>query len=243
MCRTGTQTSVKKPKSTPATKKKACTLSENRSELYGISDTAEPAVMSRSRCRSRRDIDYLTLNDGLEEDSVESPKWRKKASYPPNRRGPSVGRVAAQQVTSPENSPEAVATTSMSTLKGIPSGSLNSVAKSSESTGVLPLPGIQGTPKNTRETSQPVQESSLEAPIALLTRNNLSTLDNPQQDELPDLVPVKTGKDTGTEVTLAADNITGNPESDHPMETFNVDPLGTEDELDAVDALLSLSGI
>ena len=95
-CRTGTQTSVKKPKSTPVTKKKAHALSENHSELYGISDTAEPAVTFRSRCRSRRDIDHLTLNDGLEEDSVESPKQRKKASYPPNRRGPSVGRVAAQ---------------------------------------------------------------------------------------------------------------------------------------------------
>ena len=57
-------------------------------------------------------------------------------------------------------------------------------------------------PKNAQETSQPEQESSQEAPIALQTRNDLSTLDNPQQDELPDLVTVKTGKDTGTEVTL-----------------------------------------
>ena len=95
-CRTITRTSVSKPKSIPATKKRVRTLSENHSELYGISDTAEPAVMSRSRRRSRRDIDYLTLNDGLEEDSVESLKRRKKASYLPNRRGPSVGHVAAQ---------------------------------------------------------------------------------------------------------------------------------------------------
>ena len=131
----------------------------------------------------------------------------------------------------------------MSALKGIPSRSPNSVAKSSESIGVLPLPGVQGTHKNTRETSQPAQESSQEAPIALQTRNDLSMLDNPQQDELPDLVTVKTGKDTGTEVTLTANDITGNPESDCPKETFNIDPLSTEDELDAVDALLSLSGI
>ena len=86
-CRRGTRTSVKKPKSTPATKKRVHTLSKNHSALYGISDTAEPTVTSRSRRRSRRDIDYLSLNDGLEEDSVESPKWREKASYPPNRRG------------------------------------------------------------------------------------------------------------------------------------------------------------
>ena len=159
-CRTGTRTSVKNPKSTPVTKKRVPTLSENRSELYRISDTAEPAVTSRSRRRSRHDIDYLTLNDGLEEDSVESSKRRKKASYPPNRRGPSVGHIAAQRVTSPENSPEAIASTSMSVLKGIPSGSPNSVAKSSESIGVLPLPGIQGTPKNAQGISQPAQESS-----------------------------------------------------------------------------------
>ena len=174
---------------------------------------------------------------------MESPKWRKKASYPPNRRGPAAGRVAAQRVTSPENSPEAIATTSTSALKGVPSGSPNSVAKSSGSSCVLPLPGIQGTPKSTQETSQPAQESSQEAPIALLTRNDLSTPDNPQQDKLPDLVTVKTGKDAGTAVTLAADTITENPKSDRPMETFNVDPLSTEDELDAVDALLSLSRI
>ena len=178
-CRTGTRTSVKKPKSTPATRKKACTLSENRSELYRISDTAEPAVTSRSRRRSRRDIDYLTLNDGLEEDSVESLKQRKKVSYPPNMRGPSVGHVAAQRDTSPENSPEAIATPSMSALKGIPSGSPNSVAKSSGSSCVLPLPGIQGMPKSTQETSQPAQESSQEAPIALPNRKDLSMPDNP----------------------------------------------------------------
>ena len=98
-------------------------------------------------------------------------------------------------------------------------------------------------PKNAWETPQPAQELSQEAPIALQTRNDLSMPDNPQHDELPDLVTVKTGKDTGTEVTLTADTITGNLESDHPMETFNIDPLSTEDELDAVDALLSLSGI
>ena len=97
-------------------------------------------------------------------------------------------------------------------------------------------------PKNALETSQPAQESSQEAPIALQTRNDLSTPDNSQQDELPDLVTVKTGKDTGTEVTLTANDITGNPESDRPKETFNLDPLSTEDELDVVDALLSLSG-
>ena len=108
---------------------------------------------------------------------------------------------------------------------------------------VLPLPGIQGTPKNARETSQPAQELSQEAPIALQTRNDLSTPDNPQQDKLPDLVTIKTGKDTGTEITLTVNDITGNQESDHPKKTFNVDPLSTEDELDVVDALLSLSGI
>ena len=103
------RTSFKNPKSTPATKKRVRTLSENRSELYRMSDTAEPTVTSRSRRRSRRDIDYLTLNDGLEEDSVKSQKRRKKALYPPNRRGPSVGHIAAQQATSPENSLEAIA--------------------------------------------------------------------------------------------------------------------------------------
>ena len=72
--KTGTQNSVTKSQSTPATRKKAHTLSENRSQQYGISDTAESTRTSRRGHRSRCDIGYLTLNDGLEEDTVESLK-------------------------------------------------------------------------------------------------------------------------------------------------------------------------
>ena len=93
-------------------------------------------------------------------------------------------------------------------------------------------------PKSTPEISQPTQESSQEAPTSLPTGNDQSMLDNPQQDKVPDLVTVKTGKDAGT-----ADTIIENSKNDRPIETFNIDPLSTKDEMDAVDALLSLSRI
>ena len=73
-CRKGTRNSATKTQCTPATRKKARTLSENRSQQYGITDTTDSTTTSRSRRRSRCDIDYLSLNDGLEEDIVESPK-------------------------------------------------------------------------------------------------------------------------------------------------------------------------
>ena len=98
-------------------------------------------------------------------------------------------------------------------------------------------------PKSTPETPQPTQESSQEAPTSLPTGNDQSTPVNPQQGKLPDLVTIETGKDAGTAVTLAADTIIENSKNDRAMETSNIDPLSTEDELDAVDALLSLSGI
>ena len=48
--------------------------------------------------RSRRNIDYLQLNDGLEELVVTSPKSRKRKPHsPPPRAGPSASRQAASQ--------------------------------------------------------------------------------------------------------------------------------------------------
>ena len=52
-------------------------------------------------------IDYLSLNDGLESTTPESTKRRTRNSYPPNHKGPTPGRVAAQCISSPEKSPEA----------------------------------------------------------------------------------------------------------------------------------------
>ena len=48
--------------------------------------------------RNWRNIDYLQLNDGLEEPAVISPKTKKKKPYsPPPRGGPSTSRQAANK--------------------------------------------------------------------------------------------------------------------------------------------------
>ena len=64
------------------------------------------------------------MNDGLESTTLESTKRRSRTSYPPNRKGPTPGRVAAKCISSPEKSPEAAKVgkqNKASALKGIPS--------------------------------------------------------------------------------------------------------------------------
>ena len=73
----GTRNCDTKSQSTPTPRNKAYTLSEKCSQQYGISDAGESAGTSRSQCRSRKDIDYHTLNDGLEDDIAGSPKHTK----------------------------------------------------------------------------------------------------------------------------------------------------------------------
>ena len=70
---------------------KHMTLSESRHATFGIT-----APSTRSVRSSRQPIDYLTLNDGLDENTPISPKRRKKNTYRP-RSGPSATRQAAAQ--------------------------------------------------------------------------------------------------------------------------------------------------
>ena len=70
---------------------KHMTLSESRHATFGITAPATRSVRS-----SRQPIDYLTLNDGLDENTPISPKHRKKNTYRP-RSGPSATRQSAAQ--------------------------------------------------------------------------------------------------------------------------------------------------
>ena len=71
-CRDSTQKPTKQTaqKSNTSRGKRARTLSESRQETFGIT---APVRTVRS---SRQTINYLTLNDGLEEDTPVSPKCR-----------------------------------------------------------------------------------------------------------------------------------------------------------------------
>ena len=109
-CQSGTRNPSVKKHETPSLGKKAHTLSESRSKQYGLPEPDTTTLISRSRCKSRQDIDYLSLNDGPDEDTPEPSKHREKVSYPPPRKGPSADRVASQRASSPEISPKATVT-------------------------------------------------------------------------------------------------------------------------------------
>ena len=86
----------------------------------------------------------------------------------------------------------------------------------------LSLTGIPGTPHTATTAPKPAKQDDAE-------------------DNLPDLVSDNTVGDN----TIATDATVALPSTSQPKETFNVDPLSTEDEIDmdAVDALLSLSSV
>ena len=105
MCREPARNKNNKPKTEQPTKtprahgKRARTLSESRQVSFGIQ--APPAV-NRPLRQNRSNIDYLTLNDGLEEDELSSPRRKKKPTYRPGS-GPSATRQAASKhMISPE---------------------------------------------------------------------------------------------------------------------------------------------
>ena len=71
---------------------RAKTLSESREMNYGIT----PQQPVQSTGRRHAPIDYLALNDGLEEETPPSPKKKKHATHRP-KGGPSSSRIAAQK--------------------------------------------------------------------------------------------------------------------------------------------------
>ena len=206
-CKSGTHNTSAKNHEISTCRRKAHTFSESRSQQYGLPEADATTPIPRSRCRSRRDIKYLSLNDGPDEDTPEPPKHKKKVSYPPSRKGPSAGRVAAC-VSSPEMSPKSIITSN--SLKGVQS--LPAEPLSEVSLPAVPaLTGVPSMPENITPTGEEPDK------LPGLASNQVSNNDT----------EVDTGK--------------GNKSNTEPKETFNVEPLSNEEEMDVVDALLSLS--
>ena len=212
------------------------TLAERRLNQYGIgiNDSSE-----YSRVTSKRQVDYLKLNDGLDVTPYEpsSPKSKKKEkNYVPSPSGPTTSRQRAQKpkTSSPVQEPkcalkaitEITAVTSTTMLAG--AETLQTTLPSDESSGIHPstnvipinidtVPGLQNTLAGVQS---PPDGSHL-----------LST-----DDKLPDLV--RTKKDNKDEYSAVLDSLppVGEKTPDHIL-----DGATTEEEFDAVDALLSLS--
>ena len=74
--------------------KRARTLSESRSKNYGITPPAIPST--RTLRRGLQPIDYLSLNNGFDNDSVISPRKRKRPTHRPCNKG---GRTKTHNIT------------------------------------------------------------------------------------------------------------------------------------------------
>ena len=241
ICRKGKRNNESKTEHITVPVKRTRTLSENRNQRYGITKS-NPTITSetgRSRRSCRRDIDYLSLNDGLESMVLESTKCRTKTSYPPNCKGPTPGRVAAQCTSLLEKSPDAAPMgkrNKASALKGVPSNANIETVDVS-----LPVPstltGIQKLSTKTLASPSLIGVPSTPDTAMSPNRTTKPTGQDINPENLPDLVL----DDTAVSVNVAADI----PSTSQPKETFNVEPFSTDDEveMDVVDVLLSLSGV
>ena len=136
--------------------KRARTLSESRQASFGIQ---APPVVPRSSRRNRTNINYLALNDGLEDEEVSSPRRKKKLTYRPGS-GPSATRQAANKHTI---SSEATTTDTNKTKASLPA--------------VPPLPAIPGTSQ-----SEPNQTNVPLTGVPATSDEHLPDLVLPQDD-------------------------------------------------------------
>ena len=149
---------VKKSETKLKREKWSRTLSESRQITFGI---ALPPVVSRSVRSNRKNIDYLTLNDGLEDNEVPRPKRRCKATNRP-RSGPSSTRQAAHKYTASPESQGVKDTGTNSTLPAVPLA----VSKST------PSDELTGVQNETDDQTSPTWCSNMRNP----TQHKLSAL-------------------------------------------------------------------
>ena len=145
------------------------TLSESRQENYGITATNVTPCSVRS---SRQPIDYMSLNDGYEDETLSLSKKRRKESHRP-RSAPSATRLSAhKRMNSPESTAldgdnpttdtfTVIPTPSTSTLEGIPN------VDEQLPDLVLPPPG--SVPENKLSVNVGNTEEDLEAASTLLS--------------------------------------------------------------------------
>ena len=169
--------------------KRSRTLSESRRETFGIS--ASPTATRNVRS-SRQNIDYLTLNDGLDDDTLSSPKCRKKSTYRP-RSGPSATRQAVQKHTASPESKTLPKTGGASTLPA----ALTTMTKKSatELSGVpdnqiLPDLVLDREEETTHAAEAISTEEEMDAAAALLSLGEIRD-DTPDDDnENAKLMPI-----------------------------------------------------
>ena len=185
-CRTG-----KKSEPKPKREKRSKTLSECCQVTFGI---APPPAVTRSIHSNRQNIDYLTLNDGLEDDEVSSPKCRCRTTYRP-RSGPSATRQAARKHTASPELQGITMTGASSTLPAVPPPT-SKPAPSDELTGIPNktddniLPDLVREQEDPNTTQAVSTEEEMDAAAVLLSLGEIrdDTLDD--NNENAELMPI-----------------------------------------------------
>ena len=227
------------------------------STLQAARDRKFELNTSRPVRESRRSINYAKLNDGLpNEEDPPTPKHRKRVNLP-SRGGPSEERITAatkftQSTVTPLHSPPPVSRITEKPLTATP------VTVNSRLTGVtkvlsvtpLSTPGKQIGVTVTPKSSEGHVLSPGKLPdLVVNTRDNVTTTTStnivPEEGMLPerdglisDSLPTQT--ETATQENLQIDTNNRAKETDNTNQNTMQDPQTTEDEDDAVDALLSL---
>ena len=213
------RTAGKRKSSSPRdqNKKKARTLAEARQERIPTSSfNTNNNLVVWGKHSSRKRINYLKLNDGLDENSepISPKRKRRQQQYAPLRTGPSVSHVAAHQRST---SPSRKIVSGSVTLKGVQTSvSSNEIAVNTVNNTALnaihkSVLGVQLTGTDVNPTTLDVQTTN--------------------EDTLPDL-----GRNTEPDLEALL------PPTSTTTINSNLQKEGqsTEDELDAVDALLGL---
>ena len=199
---------TEQPTKTPRARgKRARTLSESRQISFGIQ--APPAV-NRPLRQNRSNIDYLTLNDGLEEDELSSPRCKKKPTYRPGSGPWATRQAASKHMISPEakttdkEKPKAalLVVPTLPAVQPLAAVPVLSYGKSDQSN--KPLTGVPGTtddqlpdlvlahddPDVSQATGAVSTEEEIDAAETLLSLGEVrdDTLDN--DDENAALMPI-----------------------------------------------------
>ena len=184
--------SINSSKSGGSRDRKAQSLSESRRANYGITPSN---VNTRSVCSSRRKIDYVSLNDGFDDDDSTPAKKCTKESFRP-RSAPSATRLSAHKRMS---SPEA------NELPAVPSAS-NAMPLTGVTHSDITLPDLvvnQTTNEAPSDSTTPAATNTiedLEAASTLLSLGDTleDTLDDDDDNAL--LMPIG-GSDNPEDIT------------------------------------------
>ena len=173
---------------TSTSRKRPQTLSESHSQTYGIT-----TPVTRSLRSGLKPIDYVSLNDGFEDDSAKLSKKKKCESYRP-RGAPSATRVAARKNTispeakDPTNKPDV---RKSNTLSGVPLPNIPITDTALNLTGVPDPANPDTLPDliNSRLGDTENIEGEIDAIDALLSLGD--TRDNPlDEDDNAALMPI-----------------------------------------------------